>query len=762
MSGYTLHQLLDQKKTLPPERAVDLATRFLQSLAAAHREGKIYGALYPDQILFQKEDVQILDLGAPRDPEDVTLTYLCFVPPELLEAGTGPKPEPTVEADLYSAGIVLYTLIAGRVPFSGDSRDKVTEAIFAVRTDPLPELKGPMSQVSWVLRKCLLRVPNRRFHSTDEMLKEFRDARPRDGKRTPAASVPAVERERTPRGKKKAAFDIKEFWANHWKIIAPAGGGAVLLLLVIILLVHHAGSGPSRRAVHGSATALPFEWTSESSPTLSPDAKQVAYISDLSGKDELYIRDVGAKKGVALTNSPGKEESPRWSPTGDSILYTYRDIGQPPALFSIPPEGGIPQRIAGDAEDGQWSPDGKKVCFISTTDQKRSLNILGLDDLKSQTVVADVKGLASPSFSGDAEEIVYEADLDQGHGLVKVNIKSGEKKVLTTGPYDSEPVWDAKADVIYFSSKHGDIAEIWSVDSEGAKKQITSGGNDFRPDVALQKGSLVCYRMRTLSDIFVFDMQRKTNRNVSPLPGASSSPLSVAGGRWLAFQEFVPGGIRLNWISWSTSSTNTVIKQVPPGSMFSSAQDGSSLYWEAPDKDLQQIVLTSGKSAGVGSSILLPYEISPNRKSLFFARKKGDQIDYVLRNLKDQQEDPLFSLPEKARITRAFWNQQGKTIYYLTVDHHLSAFHLAEKQSSVLLDSCFDFGLRPRSGSLAVLIGPDVKNTHLVLLDPENGKQTPLMSFNEDGYALHLDWSPDGGSLYYDRMRPGPAILLIQ
>ncbi len=85
--------------------------------------------------------------------------------------------------------------------------------------------------------------------------------------------------------------------------------------------------------------------------------------------------------------------------------------------------------------------------------------------------------------------------------------------------------------------------------------------------------------------------------------------------------------------------------------MFSAAQDGSSLYWKPPDKDLQQIVLTSGKSAGVGSSILLPYEFSPNRKSLLFARKKGDQIDYVLRNLKDQQEDPLFSLPEKARIT---------------------------------------------------------------------------------------------------------------
>ncbi len=50
------------------------------------------------------------------------------------------------------------------------------------------------------------------------------------------------------------------------------------------------------------------------------------------------------------------------------------------------------------------------------------------DDLKSQTVRGGCKRSCQPSFSGDAEEIVYEADLDQGHGLVKVNIKSGEEK----------------------------------------------------------------------------------------------------------------------------------------------------------------------------------------------------------------------------------------------------------------------------------------------------------------------------------------------
>jgi Tol biopolymer transport system component len=760
MSGFTLHQLLEQKKPLPPERAVDLATRFLQSLGAAHRADKVYGAIYPDQILFQKDDVQILDLGAPRDPEDVTLTYLCFVPPELLDAGAGGKPAPTVEADLYSAGIVLYTLMAGRVPFSGDSREKIVEAIFQARTDPLPELKGSLSQVSWVLRKCLLSVPNRRFHSVDEMLKEFRDIRPREVRRSAAAESPG-EWEGTPRSRKQA-FAIANLWATHWKIISPAAGGAVLLLLVIFLIAHNSGSSPTRRAVRGSATALPFEWTSESSPTLSPDAKQVAYISDFSGRDELYVRPVGAKKGVALTNSPGREENPRWSPTGDNILYTYRDIGQPPALFSVPPDGGIPQRIVADAVDSQWSPDGRKVCYVSVDGEKRSLLILGLDDLKSQTVLDDAKGLANPSFSGDAEEIVYEADLDRGHGLVKIDIKSGEKQVLTTGPDDSQPVWDGKADVIYYSSKQGENAEIWSVDGDGAKKQITSGGNDFRPDVAFQKGSLVFYRMRMLSDIFIFDLQRKTNRNVSPLPGASSFPLSVAGGRWLAFLELDGGGTRLNLRSWSTSSTNTVIKQVPPGSTFSASQDGSSVYWEAPDRDLQQVVLTNGKSAGVGSSILLPYELSPNRKSLFFARRNKDQIDYVLRNLKDQQEDPLFSLPSKARILRAGWNQQGKSIYYVTADQRLSVFRLADRQSSVLLEPCFDFAVRPKTGTLAVLNGPDVKNARLLLLDPESGKRTPLMSFSEGGYALHLDWSSDGNAIYYDRMRPGPAILLIQ
>lgn len=759
MSGFTLHQLLEQKKTLPPERAIDLATRFLQSLSAVHRSGKVYGVIYPDQILFQKDEIQILDLGAPRDPEDVTLTYLCFIPPELLEAGAGSKPAPTVQADLYSAGVVLYTLMAGKVPFSGDNREKVVEAILQVRIDPLPELKGPLSQVSWVLQKCLLRVPGRRFRSVDEVLKEFREVRPREGKRGVAA-LPAGEREGTPRMTKQA-FSIADLWATHWKIIAPAGGG-VLLLLVIVLVVHFLGSSPARHVIRGSATALPFEWTSESSPTLSPDARQVAYISDFSGKDELYVRDVGAKKGVALTNSPGKEESPRWSPTADSILYTYREAVQPPALFSVSPEGGVPQRIVGDAVDGQWSPDGKKVCYVSLEGEKRSLVVLGLEDLKSQTVLEDVKGLAGPSFSGDAEEIVYEADLDEGHGLVKIDIKSGKKKVLTTGPYDSQPVWDGKADVIYYSSKQGEKSEIWSVDADGAKKQITSGGIDFRPDVAFQKGSLVCYRMRTLSDIFSYDLQRKTNRNVSPFPGLSSFPLSVAGGRWLAFLQLDSGGPRLNWTSWSTSSTNTVIKQVPPGSIFAASQDGSSLYWEAPDKDLQQVVLTSGKSTTVGASILLPYELAPNKKSLLLARKNKDQIDYVLQNLKDQQEDTLFSLPSKTRILRAYWNQQGKFLYYRTADQRLSVFRLAERQSSVLLSPCFDFSLRPKTGSLAVLNGADVKNASLLLLDPETGKQTPLMSFSEDSYALHLDWSSDGNTIFYDRMRPGPTILLIQ
>lgn len=750
---------MEQKKSFAPEQAIELSFHLLHSLDAAHKSGRVYGALYPDQIRFQDDGkVQILDLAAPRDPEDVTLTYLAFVPPELLESDPSSRPKATSEADLYSVGIVLYVLLTGRTPFPGEDREKVVESIFQVRIDALPEYPGNLNQLNWIIRKCLLRVPTRRFRSVDDMQKELRDIRPHHDAHKPAI---ATTFPRAGTAKKKAEFDPKEMWERHWKIIVPAAGAVVLLLIVVILVAGR--KGPARSIVSGTAKPLPSEWSFETAPTLSPAADQVAYISDLSGNDELYMRSLKETRGIALTRSPGKEEDPRWSPAGDSILYTYREPRQSPTLFAVSTSGGIPQKIVGQAEQGQWSPDGKRVCFIFVSQNgQRNLAIVDTDSFEVKIVVENEKGLANPTFSGDGTEIVYEADLEQGHGLVRVELNSGKKKVLTTGPSESMPCWDWKADAVYYCSLAGENSEIWVMDHEGDKEKITSGGNDLRPDVAQGKGSVSFYGLKRLNDIFSLDVQKKVSRNVSPVPGASSFPLSVGGGRWLAFLEEGDNGFLLNWTSLSTSTTSNLLKSVPAGSNFAVSPDGSTLYWEDPSAGLQQLDLTTGKSSGAGESMLLPYDVSPDRKSLFYARKETQEAVYLLKNLKDQQEETLFRLPLTGRIVKANWTPQGKSIVMLTTDHRLSLFSLADKQTSVLSQSCFDFSLKPKTATAAVLTGPDAKHTQLILLDVAKSKQTTLTSFGPEGYATHINWSQEGEVIYYDRTKPGAELLLIE
>src|SRR5687767_12343417 len=96
----TLHEILEAGQPLPPEKALRLSLDLLNTLESAHRQGRQFGGLYPDQVRFEADGLaELFALSAPRLPDDVTLSYLAFMPPEVMEGET-----PTKQADIYSAG----------------------------------------------------------------------------------------------------------------------------------------------------------------------------------------------------------------------------------------------------------------------------------------------------------------------------------------------------------------------------------------------------------------------------------------------------------------------------------------------------------------------------------------------------------------------------------------------------------------------------------------------------------------------------------
>src|SRR5262249_44875957 len=138
----------------------------------AHRKGKTFCGIYPDQVRIDQEgQVFLFELAAPRLAEDVTLSYLCFVPPELLDPAGGTA---TQQSDIYSFGVIVFSLLTGHVPFSTGSREDLTIRILDSRLEPIPNLPGEFNQLNWILRKCLLRIPSRRFANGDEVAIELR------------------------------------------------------------------------------------------------------------------------------------------------------------------------------------------------------------------------------------------------------------------------------------------------------------------------------------------------------------------------------------------------------------------------------------------------------------------------------------------------------------------------------------------------------------------------------------------------------------
>ena len=485
--GTSLQKLLEAKQAMAQADAIRVALDLMHALESEHQLGKILGGIFPDQVVVNLQSgSRLLALGAVRDPEELTVSYLYFVPPECLE-----NKQATQQSDLYSAGIILYALLAGHVPFQATSREELLKEILSGTSQTLPP-SAANAGLEWIIRRCMLSDPTRRFQTAQEVIQELKKcAAPQK-----IADRMAIHRPRAMR-----------HFQQRWKLWAPVSGVFLLLLsLVLFFLIREpAPSDPQ----HWNVRRLTSEKFDEQDPTLSPGNSAVAYVSNRAGNWDLYIMNLIEKDPVKITRSPGFEENPRWSPKGDQILYTYRWPFVKPTILSISPSGGVPQELVKDAIDAQWSSDGEEICYVKPADGPvRSLYVFNLNQEKERLILKDVSGLRHPSFSQNGKEIVVW--IDQHLELVKTG--SGKRKILTSGSSDSYPTWNWKTESIYFTSLQNGKAQIWRTDrSSGNRAKVSESDlEDSRPAPTLSGDQVVFHRRSELTEVVSIDIKTGT------------------------------------------------------------------------------------------------------------------------------------------------------------------------------------------------------------------------------------------------------------
>ena len=175
VDGMTLRQLLASGRRLLPERALEISAGVLSALDYAHRHGIVHRDIKPANVMLTRTgDVKVMDFGIARAMND-TNTATMTAAQSVMGTAQYLSPEQArgevvdARSDLYSASVLLYELLTGKPPFTGDSPVSIAyQHVSEMPTPPSQVDPGVTSEIDAVVLRALAKSPDDRYQTAAE------------------------------------------------------------------------------------------------------------------------------------------------------------------------------------------------------------------------------------------------------------------------------------------------------------------------------------------------------------------------------------------------------------------------------------------------------------------------------------------------------------------------------------------------------------------------------------------------------------------
>jgi len=179
LQGEELRSLMATGQPLPITRAVDIAAQVAEGLAYAHLNGVVHRDVKPANIMLSVTGrCKITDFGIARmrSAEVKTQTGIVLGSPRYMspEQVAGKRAEP--RSDIFSLGVILYEMLTGKPPFTGEDVTSVMFQIMNLVPPPPSSLNARVPEVlDFIVAKAIAKVLDDRYAGADELAKDLRE-----------------------------------------------------------------------------------------------------------------------------------------------------------------------------------------------------------------------------------------------------------------------------------------------------------------------------------------------------------------------------------------------------------------------------------------------------------------------------------------------------------------------------------------------------------------------------------------------------------